>query len=96
MLNDRGFIGGFLLGSIVGAGAALLLAPASGEKTREQIRSEGMALKHRGEEFGDDTRHQAQKMVKQGQKGLSDAQARLGGALQDQKDNVREAMGAGK
>lgn len=98
MNDDRGsgFLGGFLLGGIVGAAAALLLAPASGEKMREQIRAEGLALKHRGEEFGDDTRHQVQDMVKQGQKGVSDAQARLGGAVQDQKDNVREAMRAGK
>jgi gas vesicle protein len=31
------FIAGFLLGGIIGAGVALLFAPASGKETREQI-----------------------------------------------------------
>jgi gas vesicle protein len=95
MNNDRGysFIGGFVLGGIVGAAVALLMAPASGQDTRDQIRSEGIALKHRGEEFGNDRMQEAQQMVKQGQKGVSDAQTRLGSAIQDQKDNLREAIG---
>jgi gas vesicle protein len=95
---DRGysFIGGFVVGGIVGAAVALLMAPASGQDTREQIRSEGVALKQRGEEFGNDRMHDAQKMVKQGQKGVSDAQARLGGAIQDQKEHLQEAIDTGK
>lgn len=31
------FLAGFLLGGIIGAGVALLFAPASGRETREQI-----------------------------------------------------------
>lgn len=31
------FIAGFLIGGIIGAGAALLLAPASGRETREYL-----------------------------------------------------------
>jgi gas vesicle protein len=98
MNYDRGFsfIGGFVLGGIVGAAAALLLAPASGEETRDQIRSEGVALKHRGQEFGHDRIQEAQKIVKQGQKDVSDAQARFGGAIQDQKEHLQEAVDAGK
>jgi gas vesicle protein len=95
MNYDRsfGFIGGFLLGGIVGAAVALLLAPASGEETRKQIQAEGVALKNRGQEFGDDRMHDAQKMVKQGKRGLSDAQTRLGREIEDQKDNLQVAMG---
>ena len=33
-----GFLGGLLLGGLVGASAALLLTPQSGEKLRKQIR----------------------------------------------------------
>lgn len=33
-----GFLGGLLIGSVAGAGAMVLLAPQSGEKTREEIR----------------------------------------------------------
>ncbi len=98
MNNNRGFgfIGGFLLGGIVGAAGALLLAPYSGEDTRDQIRAEGVALKNRGQGFGDDRVHDVQNLVKQGQKGVADVQARLGGAIEDQKDNLQDAIGAGK
>ena len=78
-----GFLGGFVLGGLVGAAIALLLAPASGEATREQIRAEGIALRDRGQEFSDDAMRQAQNLVKQGQQGVSDAGARVGGAIND-------------
>lgn len=98
MNNNRGFgfIGGFLLGGVVGAAGALLLAPYSGEETRGQIRYEGVALKNRGKEFGDDRVHQVQKLVQQGQREIADVQARLGGAIDDQKDNLQDALDAGK
>lgn len=91
-----GFIGGFVLGGLVGALVTLLFAPASGEATRDQIRSEGIALKNRGQEYGNDRVQDAQKMMKQGQKSVSHAQARLGGAIDDQKEHVKEALGAGR
>jgi gas vesicle protein len=91
-----GFLGGFLLGALVGAAAALLLAPYSGEETREQIRTESIALRDRGQEFGNDRIHDAQKMVKQGKRGVSDAQTRLGREIEDQKDNLQAVMGVGK
>ncbi|HZQ05502.1 MAG TPA: YtxH domain-containing protein [Anaerolineae bacterium] len=94
--NGYGFIGGFLLGGIVGAAAALLMAPASGKETREQIRAEGVALENRAQEFGDDTMRQARKMVKQGQKGVTDAQARTTHALEEQKLRLTEAIDASK
>src|SRR6202158_2061219 len=98
MNYDRGFgfIGGFVLGGMVGAAVALLLAPTSGQETRYQIRSEGVALKHRGQEFSDGKMHDAQTMMKKGQKGVSDAQARFDGAIQDQKDHLQEAIDSGK
>lgn len=98
MDNDKGygFLGGFLLGGVVGAAVALLMAPASGKQTLEQIRSEGMALKERSEEFGDDAMHQAKKLMKQGQKSASDSQKRTVRALEDQKTHLIEAIDAGK
>lgn len=95
---DRGFgfIGGLVLGGLVGAAVALLLAPYSGKETREQIRYEGIELQHRGQQYGEDRIQDAKKTIKEGQKGISDAQARVGGAIQDQKDNLREAVSAGK
>ncbi len=91
-----GFLIGFLLGGVTGATIALLWAPVSGEETREQIRSGGVALKQRGEDFGNDKTQQAQNMVKQGQKGVSDMQERTRLALEEQKTRLTEAIDTGK
>ena len=98
MNMDKGlsFVGGFLFGAIVGAAVALLMAPYSGEETRDHIRAESADLKRRGEEFGDDTVEHAQKLVKQGQKGVSDASTRVGDSINTGKDNVLAAVGVGK
>jgi gas vesicle protein len=95
MNYDRGFgfLGGFLLGGIVGAAIALLLAPESGEQLRGQIRDEGVMLRDRSQEFGNDRVHDAQRIVKQGQQGVADMQAQVGGAIQGQKDNLQGALG---
>lgn len=39
----------FLLGGLVGAGAALLLAPKSGKETREQIKGMAKDIKEKAE-----------------------------------------------
>lgn len=91
-----GFVGGFVLGGLIGAAVALLLAPSSGEDTRAQIRYEGNELIDRGQQYGEDRVHEAQQMVKQGKKSVSEAQTRFGEAVVEQKDNVKLAMGAGK
>ena len=41
VIEERGGgLGSFLLGAVVGAGIALLIAPQSGEETRRDIKSE--------------------------------------------------------
>ena len=98
MNNNRGFyfLIGFALGGAVGAAITLLMAPASGEETRGQIRARSSELKNRGEELGNETITQAQKMVDQSQQRVSDAQERTGLALEEQKARVAEALDAGK
>jgi len=48
--KGSGFIAGFLLGGLVGAAAALLLTPKSGEETRFTLRETGIELKVKDEE----------------------------------------------
>ena len=43
------FVKGALIGGAIGAGAALLLAPQSGEETRTQIRDKGFEVKEKAE-----------------------------------------------
>jgi gas vesicle protein len=50
MNNSAGsFFSGFLIGGLVGAATALLLAPQSGEETRTHIREKGIELKEKAE-----------------------------------------------
>jgi gas vesicle protein len=88
------FIDGLVLGALIGAAVAVLTVPKAGEETRNQIRSEGVALKNRGQHLRNERFEQAQQMVKQGQKGASDVHARFGDAMQDKGANVRQAMGS--
>lgn len=49
--NEGGaFFAGLVIGGLVGAALALLLAPQSGEETRAQIRDTSLEYKDRAEE----------------------------------------------
>jgi len=52
--DSSGSIAMLLFGIAVGAGAALLMAPASGEETRERIRSEARRARQRVREMTDE------------------------------------------
>src|SRR5262245_46237920 len=45
-----GSMGSFILGALVGAGVALLLAPQSGEETQEEIRRRARKLRAQAED----------------------------------------------
>ncbi len=49
--NDLGaFLAGFVIGGLIGAATAMILAPQSGRETRAQIAARGEHLVHTGEE----------------------------------------------
>lgn len=49
--NDLGaFLAGFVIGGLIGAATAIILAPQSGQETRAQIAAKGEQLIHTGEE----------------------------------------------
>jgi gas vesicle protein len=54
------FLSGFVLGGLVGAAVALLLAPQSGEETRTYIREKGIELKDYAEESASEARAQVE------------------------------------
>lgn len=54
------FLSGFIIGGLVGAAAALLLAPQSGEETRAVLREKGIELKDRAVETAEETRMRAE------------------------------------
>lgn len=54
------FFMGLVVGGLVGAAMALLLAPQSGQQTREQIRSASLEIKERAGEAVEEARQKAE------------------------------------
>jgi gas vesicle protein len=72
--NDLGsFVAGFLIGGLIGAGVALLLAPQSGEETREMLRERGIELKNRAEEAASEFSSKAGTYIEQGRERVEGA-----------------------
>lgn len=53
------FLAGLLVGALVGAAAALLLAPQSGEETRTLIHDKGVELGHKADDLSEEARQRA-------------------------------------
>lgn len=75
----------FLLGGLVGAGAALLLAPKSGRETRQRIM-----------ELTDEVKAKAEDYVEQARGKVSTAVEKGKGFVQEQKSIITSAVEAGK
>lgn len=67
--NNGGMLGGIIVGAALGAGLALLLAPASGRKTRKRIGRRLGEMRHMADERIDGTRE----ALKEGAQQLGDA-----------------------
>ncbi|MFA5353336.1 MAG: YtxH domain-containing protein [Thermodesulfovibrionales bacterium] len=90
MRNEEGFGAGsvllsFLLGGMVGAGVALLMAPQSGQETRRRIR-----------EFTDDARDRASDYVSQTKERVSSTVEMGKDLLDEKKSAITAAFEAGK
>ena len=56
------FLAGLFVGALVGAAAALLLAPQSGEETRTLIYDKGVELGQRADELSEEARQRAEEL----------------------------------
>ena len=88
-MSDEGkgaeFLAGLLIGGLVGAAAALLLAPQPGEEIREELREKGIELKERVMELSEEARKKAEEL-----------QSESRTIVQEQKARVEEAIDEGK
>ncbi len=57
--GGAGFLSGLLVGGVIGAVAAVLLAPNSGRATREQLREKGYEIRDRIQQATSDLQGQA-------------------------------------
>jgi len=91
---------GLLIGGLIGAGVALLMAPRSGEETRAEIRNKAMEYRDRTKDAVNETVTQAKSKadeLKQGVVEKADDLKRRGKQTATQQlDNVAQAAEAGK
>lgn len=67
------FLGGLIVGGLIGAAVALLLAPQRGEETREMMLQGGIELKQRAEQVAADLRGRAQEVAEESKGRINDA-----------------------
>ena len=77
------FFAGLVIGGLVGAATALMLAPQSGEETRTLLRDKGIEIKDKAVEYGQDVTLRAEKA-------LEDTREQLDVVIEDLKDRVDE------
>jgi gas vesicle protein len=79
------FFAGFIVGALVGAAAALLFAPQSGEETRTLIQEKGVELKGRADELQLQAKEKAQSLSSQAKEKAGDVQSRVKEAIEEGK-----------
>lgn len=99
--SDLGaFLAGFVIGGLVGAATALILAPQSGPETRAQIAARGEELRLAGQQQLHDYRQYAEGAVSDArgrvQESTSQIQERARIVLDEGKTKVSEVIEKGK
>ena len=95
-----GRIKAFLLGGLIGAGAALILAPQAGEQTRAMVAEKAGALAGEAKDFGaglpDSATDLYKNLVDRGGSLVQDAQGAGDAALKADQDELREKIEAAR
>lgn len=96
----KGFLLGALLGGLVGAGTMLLMAPQSGERTRNQIRHKSLELREQTvagiEDAMTQTKAKAGKLTADVREKASELQHRGQEIVRDQKERWSPVVEAGQ
>ncbi|MGQ9584465.1 MAG: YtxH domain-containing protein [Anaerolineae bacterium] len=92
-MSDKGgdFLAGFVLGGLVGAAVALLLAPQPGEETRALLRERSIELRERADELSAEARKLAAELQEKGKETLGDQIGRVKEAVEEGKTAAQKA-----
>ena len=99
MANDGygiDFVAGFFVGALVGAAAALLFAPQSGDETRTLIRERGIELGQRAGEMSDEARRRAEELQVQARERAVGLQSQAKERAEELQGKVKQAVEEGK
>lgn len=76
----------FLLGGLVGAGIALLMAPNSGRETRQRIRDLADDVRDKADRYVDSTKGKVTSVVEKGKSFVQDQKSIIGSAVEAGKE----------
>jgi gas vesicle protein len=94
--NDAaGYLGWFFLGGVIGAAAALLLAPKTGRETREIIAERGGEAARKAQELANEAQGRAGEWLDKSRELFEEQTQRLMGAFEAGKDAMREEIRKG-
>lgn len=94
--SGGGSLGGFLLGLLLGGGLALLLAPRTGEETRQILRERGRRLKDAAEATADDLQGRVEEGYEKARTRVEEGIETARRTIDDKKGSARDALRAGK
>lgn len=91
--DPAGYLGWFFLGALMGAAAALLLTPRTGEETRELLRERSGDFAKRAQEYAKDAHVRAGELFDKGRELFEEQSQRLVTAFEAGKDAMQEEIG---
>ena len=95
-LNFLGALGLLAVGAIIGAAAALLLAPKTGDETRELLREKGTDWAHQARERGSELAKRAQETMGDAQIRAQEYLGRSREVVEDTSAQLKAAFEAGR
>jgi gas vesicle protein len=94
--NDAaGYLGWFFLGGVIGAAAALLLTPRTGQQTREMLAEHSGEFARRAQEVATEAQGRAGEWLDKSRELFEEQTQRLMTAFEAGKDAMREEMRKG-
>ncbi|HEV8475097.1 MAG TPA: YtxH domain-containing protein [Methylomirabilota bacterium] len=93
--DAAGYLGWFFLGGVVGAAAALLLAPKTGRETRDLLLERSNEVARRAQAMANDAQGRAGDWLDKSRELFEEQTQRLMGAFEAGKDAMREEIRKG-
>ncbi len=93
--DAAGYVGWFLFGTVIGGAAALLLAPRTGEETREMLSTKGNEIARRAQALANEAQDRAGDWFDKSRELFEEQTQRLMSAFEAGKDAMREEVRRG-
>jgi gas vesicle protein len=91
-----GFLTGLVVGCATGLVLGILLAPQSGEETRELLREKGIELKSRAEDLTEEGRARLEEAIEEGKSAAVKKKEELAQALEAEQETKKSQKGKSK